>query len=189
MNELLCIDDRNPETCFFSFKRIAESLMNDYKLQVGDRFFRIIDCEFYFSSEQHDDCYVHGHQRQKESTGEWYFHGSGLDITVAGNNSYGGILIRGIVEVTSKAQDPFIANPVIGPLNVCPEIFKSFGKVLLTIPLEFGFVNISMERMGALMKKARVFAVPICYLSAHAAQGGRQDQKVSYNRSKRNCGT
>jgi hypothetical protein len=144
-----------------SYRRIAEKLMNDYKLQVRNKFYRIVECEFYYYHEEHHkDPFVHGHQRQKESLGEWYFHGSGLDITLSDGIAYGGILIRAISLVDKENTKPTKENTIIGPLNVCTEIFKQFGNALSTKPIEFGLVDISKDPMGALMKKAEVFAVP-----------------------------
>src|ERR1017187_501642 len=90
MKHLLTIADETNEACSESFRRIAEKLMNLYQLQVKDNFYRIIDCEFYYSSKKHQDPYAHGHERQK-SKGEWYFHGSGLDITIGNGEALGGI--------------------------------------------------------------------------------------------------
>jgi hypothetical protein len=68
MKQHLAIDTTDHE---ISYRRIAEKLMNDYKLQVRDKFYRIVECEFYYyHNEHHQDPYVHGHQRQKESLGE-----------------------------------------------------------------------------------------------------------------------
>jgi hypothetical protein len=160
MNDLLNIIDETDNSCFQSYKRIAEKLMNDYKLKVGDCFYRIIECEFYFNSIKHNDPYVHGHKRQKESFGEWYFHGSGLDITLARNGTYGGILLRGIAKVNRESHIPTRSETINGPLNVCTEIFKQFGNAFTHEPTDFGLVDISIEKMGANMKTARIFAVP-----------------------------
>ncbi|MES2648159.1 MAG: hypothetical protein V4717_14885 [Bacteroidota bacterium] len=149
MKNLLTIIDETDLTCFASYKRIAETLMNDYKLAVRDKWFRIVECEFYYNSKNHNDPFAHGHPRQKETIGEWYFHGSGLDITLANGTSYGGILIRGIAEVTKEHPMPERKNAIIGPLNICSEIFKSIGNVLSNEPLRFGLVDISRDWMGA----------------------------------------
>jgi hypothetical protein len=160
MKTLLNISHDNLEAVFPAYKAIAHRLMNDYQLMMNDKFYRIIDCEFYYSSTHHPDAYVHGHQRQKTSLGEWYFHGSGVDITLYNEIGHGGILIRGIAEVSKDAKDPFLNTPIIGPLNVCTEIFRNIGPVLFEQPFKFGLVDVSSDRMGALMKEARVFAVP-----------------------------
>lgn len=100
MKELLKLTPDNQGSYSSAFRRIAQVLMNDYKLQVNDNAFRITECEFYFhDNRDHSDVYTHLHERQKNSFGEWYFHGSGLDITLAQEGGQGGILIRSMVEV------------------------------------------------------------------------------------------
>ena len=133
--------------------------MNGYQLQVNNNYYRIVDCEFYYSSKKHPDPYVHGHERQKESLGEWYFHGSGLDITLGNEGAHGGILIRGVARVP-KVGIPSREDAIIGPLNVCTEIFKSIGNVVLTGAMHFGMIDIGIDALAANMKTARVFAVP-----------------------------
>ena len=165
MKDLLYVNDESEDSCFQSYKRIAEKLMNDYKLQVRHTFYRIVECEFYYSSDKHTDPYVHGHERQKETLGEWYFHGSGLDITLSGGTAYGGILIRSIAEVKSTG-DITRKDAIIGPLNVCTEIFSKIGSVMADEPLAFGMREISRDPMGANMKTAKVFAVPRIGLNA-----------------------
>lgn len=160
MRDLLSIIDETDATCLQSYKRIADALMNEYTLKVADSFYRITECEFYFNSGRHVDPYVHGHQRQKESCGEWYFHGSGLDITLSSEKGYGGILLRGIAKIKRESPIPTRNEGINGPLNVCTEIFKQFGNVLLKGSTDFGLVEISRDHQGANMKKARVFAVP-----------------------------
>jgi len=160
MKDLLTIIDESDLTCFESYKRIAEKLMNDYKLQARDKWYRIVECEFYYSSKNHLDPFVHGHARQKETIGEWYFHGSGLDITLANGDAFGGILIRGIAAVNKENPKLDRKDAIIGPLNICAEIFKQFGNALSGEPVQFGLVDISRERLGASMLPARIFSVP-----------------------------
>lgn len=57
------------------------------------------------------------------TTGEWYFHGSGLDITFGSDNEYGGILIQAIREI--EPSQHFIS----GPLNVVTTIFENLGSI------------------------------------------------------------
>ena len=160
MKELLIINHSNPETVQQSFRNIANQLMNSYKLQVGDKYYRIIECEFYYNSPVHPDPYVHGHKRQKETLGEWYFHGSGLDITLSSEQGYGGILIRGLAEVSKEQQRPTKETSVIGPLNVCTAIFASIGSVAADKKIEFGFHYIGRDPQGASMRAERIFEVP-----------------------------
>lgn len=130
MKELLKITADERGLYSSSFSRIADKLMNDYKLQVNYKFYRITECEFYFhDNRDHSDVYTHLHERQKSSIGEWYFHGSGLDITLAQDGGHGGVLIRSMVEVKTSIKVPRKEDTTKGPLNVCTTIFSEFGSV------------------------------------------------------------
>lgn len=161
LNSLL-INDENDHTTLRSFRTIAEMLMNNYKLQIGNVFYRVTECEFYYHSysDRHRDPYAHGHNRQKQTMGEWYFHGSGLDITLGNETGYGGILLRGIAAVKREYTIPRREDAINGPLKICTEFFSQLGSVELSGKIDFGFVNIEKEKMGASMPDTPVFAVP-----------------------------
>ena len=171
MQPWLSIIDESPETCSHSFRKIAERLMNDFQIRVNDQFYRITECEFYFKSEKHADPYVHGHERQKASNGEWYFHGSGLDITMGNGACYGGILLRGIAAVKPTGNIPTRLDAISGPLNVCRELFNQMGTAFTNDPIHFGLVDISRDPMAANMKTAKVFAAPRIGLNENKPEG------------------
>jgi hypothetical protein len=85
------------------FTKIAQELLNNSQLKVGDESYRILEIEFYCFSEEHPDVFTHQDQLQKEC-GRWYFHrvsgeyknGSfkGMDLTFGNGTMRGGILIR-----------------------------------------------------------------------------------------------
>jgi hypothetical protein len=125
----LTIDENNING---SFKRIAKDLMNKWAIQIVSKQYRIAEIEFYYNSEFHVDPYAHGHTLQNE-TGRWYFHGSGLDLTIGGNGSYGGILIRAIYDFEGK-------NYIYGPLNCVTELFRNLPNVLLN-NISFGLTK------------------------------------------------
>jgi len=166
MLNLFYIDDENDLSIQRSFHRIATELMNNYKLKFAESFYRIVECEFYYYSNRHPDPFVHGHSRQKQTQGEWYFHGSGLDITLGSNRGYGGILLRGIAAVKKEYPVPRREDAIIGPLKICSELFTQLGSVELSSKTEIGFVDITREKMGASMPEATVFAVPRIGLNA-----------------------
>ena len=117
-----------------SFERIANELMNEYAIKVRETYYRIVDCEFYFTHELHNDVYTHGHEEQSK-TGSWYFHGSGIDITIGNKEtgSKGGILLRGIAKISDKQNangDCIEVNKkTIGPLNVLTTLFSHFENI------------------------------------------------------------
>ncbi|MBC9909554.1 hypothetical protein [Chitinophaga varians] len=160
MTDLLHIDDMDTESCIASFRNIAGMLMNDHLLRVGENFYRVVDCEFYYCSDTHNDPYAYAHEHPRSSNGEWYFHGSGMDITLATDQSFGGILIRGIAPVADTRHLPSRAGAIAGPLKVCTEIFKQFGSIMREEPLYFGLVDISTIPAYNNISNARLFAVP-----------------------------
>lgn len=136
-----------------SFDQIAHSLFNKYKLQVNDNWYRLLDIEFYYyAPDLHEDVYAHKHESQLQS-GKWYFHGSGIDITIGNGKHHGGILIRAIGKVSAngKPENKFIEKQIHGPLNVKTEICSNFKDVFGETPNYMRLEDVSMELMGALM--------------------------------------
>jgi len=113
------IDSNNIEK---SFIEIAIQLFAQFELIVKDAVFEFCELEFYFHATQnHPDPYVHNDKMQL-TNGQWYFHGSGIDITIGDGTNCGGILIRGIYNPRS---DEYYS----GPLNVAKELFNSIGSI------------------------------------------------------------
>ena len=112
MNRLEVLPE-SAESITESFDLIAKELFTNYKLLVNDSEYRLIDIEFYyFAPVVFEDVYVHKinpHQLQK---GKWYFHGSGVDLTIGNGENHGGILIRGIAKISSESspENHFIEN-------------------------------------------------------------------------------
>lgn len=103
MNFKESLQIKNPANPLEDFERIADLLLNQYVLKVGEKSYRICSIEFYYKQAQHLDKAAHAHQRQL-SCGEWYFHGSGLDITFGNESEFGGILIQSIKELEGDKQ-------------------------------------------------------------------------------------
>lgn len=102
------------------FERISEVLLNNSILKVGRKSFRICAIEFYYKQADHMDNAAHSHKGQL-TCGEWYFHGSGLDITFGDETEYGGILIQAI----QSMEEPKIFTG--GPLKCITVLFEAFG--------------------------------------------------------------
>jgi hypothetical protein len=140
----------NRENPFNDFKRIASSLMNDNVLLVGDNYYRFTSLEFYyFEKDNHADVYSHQHDYQTTS-GQWYFHGSGLDITFGSQGVYGGILIRGIKNLKEKKY-------INGPILCIQELFNNLGAVNSDKKLSFFIAEIPWDRMGSLVEEQKVY--------------------------------
>lgn len=106
------------------FDRVADMILNKVLLKVDKCLFRFTEIEFYFFREGlHEDPYIHKDDLQL-MTGQWYFHGSGIDITFGDGINHGGILIRGIRNINGN-ENKFIS----GPLNVVKELFRSMGNI------------------------------------------------------------
>lgn len=105
------------------FNVMAKDLMNSLSIVAGNEYYRIVECEiYYYDKENHPDIYTHKSPKQLEAC-NWYFHGSGIDITFGNKsqNIYGGILIRGI-----RGDNRYIS----GPLNVKDELLNKMGNIL-----------------------------------------------------------
>lgn len=123
-----------------SFDRMASELMNEYVLKVGNAKYRITEIEFYYNSEEHKDTYSHQNELQK-TTGKWYFHGSGIDLTFGSGDRFGGILLRAIYNLDN-------AKYVYGPLKIITEIFSNVDNVFET-NLSFGLIPASNKLFEA----------------------------------------
>ena len=155
--DLNCIDE--------SFVRIAEELMNEHLIKVKNELYRIVECEFYFSNKQynHDDPYTHGHNEQIKN-GSWYFHGSGIDITIGNkdNDSRGGILIRGLAKISNKqnANGDYleVSDKTIGPLKVLTTLFSHFSDVFDST--NFFYLIHNAQVVNANLTHASIFRLP-----------------------------
>jgi hypothetical protein len=100
----------NPE----NLKTCAEKLMNDCCIIKDETDYQIAEIEFYYYSSQHPDIITYPRVCSK---GLWFFHQSGVDITIDSTKvEYGGILIRSIIR-----QDGEI---ICGPQNCVNELFN-----------------------------------------------------------------
>ena len=133
------------------FQRIANDLLNNWILKVEDALYRITEIEFYYRDEarKHDDSYIHGHQLQRQK-GKWYFHGSGIDITFGNEKSFGGILIRAMVNIQSNEY-------FNGPLVCVQELFRNFPAIFNT-EINFGLIPAKNDQLNSekLIRASRV---------------------------------
>jgi hypothetical protein len=98
------------------FDRVADCLLRKCMLTFDDRLYFLTEIEFYYYSDIHPDPYVHRHPNQL-TTGLWYFHNVGQDLTFGSDGCYGGILIRGIA-----TSDRFSYTD--GPVKTFDELFN-----------------------------------------------------------------
>lgn len=103
------------------FRRIANKLLIKKKLVVNNASYRFTEIEFYYHSTAHPDPHTYEHYL---AAGKWRFHNQGLDITLRGEEGYGGVLIRGVEKI--GGEEIFIN----GPRRVIFEITKYLNPVL-----------------------------------------------------------
>ena len=118
----------NHELNFNRFDELANYLINECILKIGEIEYELMELEFYFKDKNHEDTNTHCSLCQMQSN-RWYLHQlgnnkfksgnyKGLDITFGDEDSYGGILIRGI-----KANNEIIA----GPSNTVSKIMENLN--------------------------------------------------------------
>ena len=146
------------ENIIDDFNRIADELFNNYLIQVNKQTYRLLEIEFYYHGEKHDDKYTHQHPLQKQM-GRWYFHGSGIDLTFGNEKEYGGILLRSIEKLNDNNQDDS-GEYFIGPLLTKTELMAG-----LQSPLE-NEVNVFKLKASAEIKRQN----PICCTRINLSQ-------------------
>lgn len=126
-----------------SFHKIANILLNDTKLLIGNTEFEITEIEFYYNDKnKHNDIACHGDELQKASN-TWYVHKKGrggIDITFGNENAYGGILVRGIKEIISGLYTD-------GPLKILKKIEKILSKSRSELRNELRDIETSLVRL------------------------------------------
>ena len=104
------------------FTEIAKMLFDEYAIQKGDQLFRLMEIEFYWKSETHDDQSTYGRNHIQPKAGDWFFHYSGVDIALDDPElkGEGGILIRGIYDLTERKE-------IKGPMVCAMTLFSGFN--------------------------------------------------------------
>lgn len=83
------------------FYEIAEIILNQSLLVVGNAY-RITDIEFYWMGKEHKDGSTYNRKHtEKLPTGSLFIHYSGVDIALDNECGYGGILIRGLLDINT----------------------------------------------------------------------------------------
>jgi len=97
-----------------NFGYIADQILNHTELEIYGSLYRIKELEFYLYNDEHKDKYVHCHLDQNQY-GKWYFHKrgksyksgtyKGLDLTLGHDDTFCGVLIRGIEGIDGSFID------------------------------------------------------------------------------------
>ena len=114
------------------FKRIAESLCFEHNLCANEHKFAIVDIEFYYYSKgDHPDPFVYSTpSKRNQKKGEWFFHYSGIDITIGEGETRGGILIRAIQDLNTSEYIIGTLKSMYAILNCFPSIESGNGLIL-----------------------------------------------------------
>jgi len=122
LNDILKIKHPESSNLFNEFHRIAEHLFKEFRIAKDDKIYRPTEVEFYFFKPGiHDDVHAYCNERQKE-LGRLFRHRTGIDITFGTNGSFGGILIRGISDITNNKY-------INGCWNVLKELSDGYTQI------------------------------------------------------------
>jgi len=141
MENSFWINTSTRKTIELSFDEIADRLFNKYILSFNSTIYRIVDIEFYYYTKNEDlfkDEYAHKNDVQR-TNGKWYFHPSGIDITIGNSVHFGGILLRGLVKLSES--DFTIQKEIHGPQKIVTELFSNAFDVF-SGNIEIKLVNI-----------------------------------------------
>lgn len=127
------------------FQGIANKLFNEYAIKTYDSLFRITKIEFYWDSGTHPDKSTYPRTYVNPSTGDWFFHYSGIDIALKNDKTggHGGILIREIYDIKNKQHYK-------GPMVCVMRLFSgtnAFNDTIKTRIIEHKFLYIKSERL------------------------------------------
>lgn len=146
LRESLKLRDLDLKQASEVFRKIAENLMCNHVIRKGDKRYAIVEIEFYLYSDKHRD-YITYPRNVEEGT--WFFHQSGVDLafksedieinpkysghTIVGQTTtlkkkpiFGGILIRGIYEITEDEADTKKGRYIFGPQKCVDELWDNF---------------------------------------------------------------
>jgi hypothetical protein len=156
----LTIESTSRDSIKASFDRIAEDLLNNWKLNVNGQSFRFTEIEFYyFIKDIHEDNFTHRHDFEE---GQFRYHSQGIDITFESSDKKqcdGGILLRGIKFENKEGKTEYINGPkkiwtkIFGELKLYNE--NSFG--LIYDPVEENKIPKTTVRKGLTEKSCPEF--------------------------------
>lgn len=108
------------------FKRIATALFDNYRLSANNILYDIVEIEFYYDSPLHVDSFIYTGTKKNLSTGNWFIHDTGIDLTFGDieSNSRGGILLRALRKFnTEEATSEYI----IGSYRTLKELLNNIS--------------------------------------------------------------
>jgi hypothetical protein len=108
-------------------QKCAKKLMGEHRIVKGDLYYQIAEIEFYYYSPHHKDIITYP---RNCSQGLWFFHQSGVDLTIQSKESgrdpsFGGILIRSIKKYDKEGY----IKTICGPQRCVNELFDYLNAV------------------------------------------------------------
>lgn len=164
IEDILSLDSnlyRNIKSYQKKFEVMANYLLNQCILNIGDKEYQMAELEYYLEDGVHNDPFIHKDKHQSIPF-SWYFHRlggtykggtyKGLDITFGYKNNknrvYGGILIRSIYDITNKTV-------IEGPCKVVNHILdKTNNKTIDCLIGDKDIIKINDSRLNIKYKKS-----------------------------------
>lgn len=134
MSELFVLDEKSEDSVKKSFSEIADKLINNYCLKIGEITYEFLDFEFYYYCTTHNDTYTKKDSKiNKYEKGILFAHDYGIDISLyKDDNSYGGILLRGLKRNDNNRQmiikKPEIMISIFNDMNKTNEKIRYIEK-------------------------------------------------------------
>ena len=106
----------------------AKKMMGGYCIKKKDAFYQIAEIEFYFYSPDHRDIITY----PRRCSGKlWFFHQSGVDLTIKSSEKgeephFGGILIRSVIKYDNAWNK---LETICGPQKCVNELFDVLNAV------------------------------------------------------------
>lgn len=149
-----------------TFPELADLLLNHFLLIVNQKSYRFTEIEFYWNdNKNHQDksTYLRNHTGELQP-GQLFFHYSGFDIALDNDFGYGGILIRGVLDLSN-------GHYYKGPMVSCMRIFSG-------VSVFGGHMDVRLEESS--LPPADIFTKPKQGLGKNAIEGGFDLKDYNY---------
>jgi hypothetical protein len=126
------------------FEKIAKKLMCNYAIQNHESIYRLIEIEFYWTSQNHKDDSTYARIHTVPGNGDWFFHYSGVDIALKNEETggFGGILIRGVY---SLKEDKIYKGPMVCTMKLFSGT-SAFEESIKTRIIEYSFNTAEVQK-------------------------------------------
>ncbi|MBX2890236.1 MAG: hypothetical protein KF734_04865 [Saprospiraceae bacterium] len=131
------------------FDELAKLFLWHGMIKVGDVEFKIVEVEFYLNNkEENFDPYAHFHNSYPTGSFRLHDSGSGFDVSIEGEDFWGGVLIRGIRWQNSM--------PIDGPFKTLMAILSEIKDFEKGKEIKLLFSSINYEKTIKITNTSRV---------------------------------